>query len=86
MEHAWLIGSDRAADFAGQRLAFVGLVESTMAEGQGRKVLHRRIEAKHAHARLLQIATFHENAKNAQMARMTATAHLNSCGKLLLGG
>ena len=86
MEHAWLMGADTAAHFADQRLAFVGLVEATKSDGEGRAILHRRIEAKQAHARLLQIATFHEDKRSAQMARNTAMAHLSSCGKLLLGG
>ncbi|WP_238365830.1 hypothetical protein [Mesobacterium pallidum] len=88
MEHGWLMGaaSDR---LEAERAAMIHLLEAVTPAGlapeAGHALLHRRIEAKFAHARLLQRGTFSTDPAEARRALRLAEIHLSSCRSLLLG-
>ncbi len=84
MEHQWLM-SDPASDRTeAQRAAMISLIDAIMAPGQGRDVLHWRIDAKQAHAVLLTRATFNDDEDDAAWALARAEAQLAACTGLLL--
>lgn len=88
MEHGWLIGeaSDR---LEAERAAMITLLEAVqpadMPPRAGHMILHRRIEAKFAHARLLQRGTFSDDPAEARHALRLAEMRLASCRSLMLG-
>ncbi|MBW4708183.1 hypothetical protein KX928_10345 [Roseobacter sp. YSTF-M11] len=83
-EHAWLTGSDRADHLQNRRATFVSLLEATIDEGDQRRMLSYRIDAKFAHAALLQTATFGQDDDHAAAARQLADLYLLNCSRLLL--
>lgn len=85
VEHAWLMQAAEAEDYARLRGAFVSLLEAT-DEGAGVSRLHRRVDAKAAHAQLLQVATFSTDPERASLAQQQSEAHLAACRRLVLGG
>ena len=86
LEHAWLMGDRDAAMPEERRAYFIALVEGAMPVGAGSEALDHRISAKFAQAALLQSAAFDESAEARDRAADVARAHIQSCGRLLLGG
>lgn len=85
MEHAWLMGTDGADVMQERRASFVALLDASMPAQAGRIILNRRIEAKFAHAALLQLADLGPDPQRARHARMAANMHLTTCSRMLLG-
>ena len=84
MEHEWLMHSD-AADVTEQRRdAMDALLNAVMPADEARGVLARRIEAKFAHAALLQRSVFRGETEDAEWARSYAAALLDDCMSYLL--
>ena len=86
MEHAWLMGDGSADTYEGHRSAFISLMEATMPEGSGSRVLHQRLDHKMAHASLLTLATFGTDARRARAASLAAKSYRLECEQLLLRG
>lgn len=86
MEHAWLMNDAKAQDYEQRRGGFVSLLEATATVDNAELVLSHRINSKHAHARLLQTATFGSDVAKASAARRTAKQYLDQCNLLILGG
>ncbi|WP_171133414.1 MULTISPECIES: hypothetical protein [unclassified Ruegeria] len=86
MEHAWLINDPKAEDLELRRSGFVELLEATTTAANAQFVLHHRINTKHAHARLLQTASFHSDTDESVTARKLALRLLEQCELLILGG
>ncbi|WP_168797940.1 hypothetical protein [Pacificoceanicola onchidii] len=89
MEHEWLMGRDGADALESRRL-FESLLEAVQpdarAEGlSGSDILHLRIEAKFAQARLMQLAAFSDDDRRARHARLRATHLLGNCQSLVFG-
>ncbi|MCV6592061.1 MAG: hypothetical protein OIF48_03845 [Silicimonas sp.] len=84
MEHAWLVQDDRAGGFEQKRRQFIELLEAVVPAEERRAALHRRIEAKMAHAQLLTQAWFSNDHDRALWARSRARAEMNYCAGLLL--
>ncbi|TCK99245.1 hypothetical protein BXY66_3746 [Shimia isoporae] len=85
MEHSWLVADDRAEAFQSERQTFVSILEAAMNTNH-RAVLGHRIQTKHAHASLLAIASFSDDATRARTARLLANDYLEGCRSLILGG
>lgn len=84
MEHQWLL-SDPASDRTqAQRAAMLSLIEAIMAPNQAPDVLTWRIDAKQAHAILLDRATFNDDAEDAAWALSRAEQQVATCTGLLL--
>ena len=86
MEHAWLLNDAKAQDYELRRGGFVSLLEATTTAENAEFVLSHRVNSKHAHARLLQTATFGSDETKASAARRTAKQYLDQCNLLILGG
>ena len=86
MEHAWLMQTADAAEYESRRLTFLSLLDATVPEGRARETLSYRIDVKMAHASLLAVAEFSDNADRARAARQMAARHIASCQALVLGG
>lgn len=86
MEHAWLVNDPKASDHELRRRGFVALLEATVTPTDVRRTLSYRVNTKHAHSLLLQVATFSSDASKAKTARDTASRLLEQCDLLLLGG
>lgn len=89
MEHEWLMGRD-GADASERRRLFESLLDAIQMDAQdaglnGSDILHIRIEAKFAQARLLQLATFSDDTRRAGQARLRAHALLGNCQALVFG-
>lgn len=86
MEHEWLMGRDgeQARD---QRAMFETLLEVVAPDSALSRadILHMRIEAKFAQAKLLQVASFHTDARQKRYAAGLARREIGSCAALLLG-
>jgi hypothetical protein len=83
MEHAWLMGND-ATYFEERRSQFSEMVGAVMHPDQGREALSLRIDAKFAHARLLNSATFADAPERRAIALRRAADELNTCTSMLL--
>ncbi|MGV6803926.1 MAG: hypothetical protein ACWA49_06950 [Ruegeria sp.] len=86
MEHAWLLNDPKAQDYELRRGGFVSLLEATTTADNAEFVLGHRVNSKHAHARLLQTATFASDEVKASAARRAANRYLDECNLLILGG
>ena len=84
MEHAWLLGQAGADELAGRRETFLSLMNATITSEPAHQVLAYRIDSKMAHASLLALATFGQDAKLREEAKSTAHAHRLSCERILL--
>ncbi len=86
MEHQWLVSDPSADETQALRQYFVTLLDASLETGtiQPRHALHLRIEAKMAHARLLQQSTFAPDARVARQANRIATRYMAGCRALLL--
>lgn len=85
------MGTPGAEDSAARRAMFVDLIDALMpgarADGlPASRVLHWRIEAKFAQARLLQLVEFGEDADARAPAAELADHYLAVCDDLLLSG
>ncbi len=69
---------------AAERAAVLDILDAMMRPDQGRHVLNWRIEAKMAQAALLTRATFLQNQKEAQRAKLLAMRNVDTCKALLL--
>ena len=79
VEHATLLGQDRAEIAAGREV-FLELYETVGS----RALLALRIRAKTEQARLLELAWFGTNARHADLALRKANAQISTCTGLLL--
>jgi len=84
MEHAWLLGDDRADLHENRRHTFIALMEATMPSEAARDILAYRIDNKIAHAALLTTASFGQDERHAQRAKIIARTYRQSCEQLLL--
>ncbi len=84
MEHAWLLGDTEADAYQDRRETFIALMEATMPTEAARDVLAYRIDNKIAHAALLTAASFGQDDKRAQRAKIIAQSYRKSCERLLL--
>lgn len=84
VEHEWLMHSDAAEITEQRRNAMASLLRAVMPIDDARAVLARRIEAKFAHAALLQRAVFRGETEDADWARAHAAALLDDCMSYLL--
>ncbi|MFZ5962241.1 hypothetical protein ACOXXX_04755 [Thalassococcus sp. BH17M4-6] len=86
MEHQWMFDGAASDRTKKVRAGFVALVEASVGQGvTGRDALNWRIDAKMAQARLLQLATFSDDARIVRQARRRADLYLAECENLLLG-
>ncbi len=88
MEWRWLMSVEGADVSAANRAYFVDLIEAVMPEALNdglhpRDVLAWRIEAKHAQAKLMQVATFSQEADVATPAVQSAVHYLSYCDAML---
>ena len=83
MEHAWLMQRD-AHLHSEQRLTFLSLLDATAPPGRARALLAHRVETKLAHAALLTLSDFSDDAEQAKGARIRASWHRAACQALLL--
>ncbi|MEP1612083.1 MAG: hypothetical protein ABJL72_09190 [Roseobacter sp.] len=86
LEHAWLMSKPETSDLEAQRLTFLSLLDATLTQEHARKTLTYRIEVKMAHASLLTLATFGQDAHHARKAKNAALRHITTCQNLLLDG
>lgn len=85
MEHAWLLGDSAAAeDMLGARAVFLSLLDATVPSDQRRDMLYKRIEAKHAQAMLLTMASFSDDLSKSTRAQERAQYFLARCRDMLL--
>lgn len=85
MEEQWMFdgpGSERTASELG---AMVSLIEASMAEGEGRRVLDRRIKSKVAYRALLFQARFRADPEAAKQAATRAETLAAECREMILG-
>lgn len=84
MEFQWLLGG-HSEQIENERDAMLALLDAVSPEEQRRELLHRRIEAKGAQARLLTRSTFNRDEKDANWAKSRAATELGLCRALILG-
>lgn len=84
MEFAWLNGEsgDQARLF---RSHLEDILTAVTEPDTGPRVLHWRIEAKHAHASLLTRSLFNDDATDAAYAARIAARYSEGCRAMLLG-
>lgn len=87
LEHEWLMGRD-GANAQERRRLFESLLEAVSPDARtaglsGAEILHIRIEAKFAQARLLQLAAFSDDERRARYAHGQAVMLLGSCQALV---
>ncbi|WGW03290.1 hypothetical protein [Tropicibacter oceani] len=89
MEHEWLMGRDGALAQDRRRL-FESLLDAVTHDARtagltGAHLLHIRIEAKFAQARLLQTASLGQDARRARYAQSRASQLIGTCQAMVLG-
>lgn len=84
LEHQWLMQSTDSDQTQRQRAQMVSLIETIVPEGQGRKVLSWRTDARAAQRALLTRAQFATDPEDAVWAAQMAEAYLADCTSLLL--
>ena len=90
IEHGWLIDRSDGSTAQRQRRGFEDLIAAILPDARaagldGPRILHQRIAAKFAQARLLQTASFHRDTRRAARARMLAEQELARCTAILPG-
>lgn len=85
MEHQWLILDPRSAQTEKHREAMIELLEAVASDADRRALLELRIAAKHAHTKLLTLASFEADKTIANRARARADAYYESCLSMMLG-
>ncbi|MGC3940914.1 hypothetical protein ACOTTU_24205 [Roseobacter sp. EG26] len=86
LEHAWLMRDAHTDEIARRRTQFIDLLDATAPDDWRRIVLHLRIDAKMAHARLLSAATFSDEVDRSQRAMRRAKSEIDYCTGFLLEG
>lgn len=84
VEHAWLMSDPRADDLQAQRVQLQELVRAIAVRDRARHLFHAQIDAKMAHAVLLQAASFSGDTRHKQLAKRHAIVRLAACQGLLL--
>lgn len=84
LEHAWLMKDPRSVTLERQRAGFLSILDAIMPAGAGQHIMHQRIEAKHAQARLLTAAEFSTRPAKAAWARRQARLYAEICAEMLL--
>lgn len=84
MEHQWTHDTASVDATTAQRSQMIDLVSAVMPDGEGKRVLLLRVEAKHAQAGLLHRATINRDASDASWAQTRAEALLAECTSVLL--
>ena len=84
LEHAWLMGHPEADSIAHRRAQFEDLLYAVATDGEQRDLLNRRINAKQAHAQILQQATFSTDSAQAEWARRRVNMEIGYCASFLL--
>lgn len=84
IEHAWLIGDDRAGQLETRRARFVDLVNASATDTEDPNLLNRRIEAKVAHAQLLSLVAFSPDADRSAWALQRVRSEIAYCAGFLL--
>ncbi len=83
MEFQWLLSAPQADTTQAQRAVMIDLLEAVTPPTTRRAALHRRLEAKVAHYRLLTRAQFSKDRKQAGWASHQAQRNILSCLKLI---
>ena len=84
LEHAWLMGHPETDSIAHRRAQFEDLLYAVATDGEHRDLLNRRINAKQAHAQILQQATFSTDSAQADWARRRVNMEIGYCASFLL--
>lgn len=84
LEFQWLMRDPASKRTEVVRDAMLALLDATDSIGD-EAALSLRIEAKHAHAALLQRATFTEGGKGALRAKRRARRNVSACTRLVAG-
>ncbi len=84
MEFQWLLGDAAADRTEAERATMISLLDSVTPAHRRSDALARRIEAKHAQARLLTRATFNPDASDAAWAADRAAQEIGRCRALIL--
>jgi len=84
LEHAWLMNDPSSAALERRRAIFLSILDAAMPEGAGPRILHHRIEAKHAQARLLTSASFDTHQGRATWSKRRARIYIERCSALIL--
>ena len=83
MEFQWMFDGDASEITKRQRGAVIDILDAIIPPGRGPEVLNWRIEAKHAHAVLLNRSTFGQDDRHARIAGKMAMRSINECRSLL---
>lgn len=91
LDHAWLMNDPDFGTTATRRRVFAELVDALLpgARDDGlptHQPLAWRVDARMAHAQLLQVATFGTNPSAREPARQLASDYIRACDQLLLSG
>ena len=84
MEFQWLTHDPEAERTEAQRANLIDILDAVMPPDRGRQVLHWRVEAKMAHAALLQRGRFNQDPADALWARRLAAEQTDRCRAYLL--
>ncbi|MDU8910298.1 hypothetical protein [Aestuariicoccus sp. MJ-SS9] len=84
LEHQWLVMDPASDATQAQRDRMVELLAAVQTRDSASRALARRIEAKYAHAALLQRATFGQDTREAEWARQRAKRQMTACSALIL--
>ena len=84
LEHAWLMGNPETESIAHRRAQFEDLLYAVATDGEHRNLLNRRINAKQAHAQILQQAIFSADSAQAEWARRRVNMEIGYCASFLL--
>lgn len=84
MEHQWMFDGPGSEDTAAERALLIDLIEAIMPANRGREVLAWRIDAKMAHAMLLNRAAFSQDPREAVWAARMAERLVGQCRSYLL--
>ena len=86
LENAWLLQSNHVEVLEERRERFEELLGTVTSGETARSIMDQRIKAKSAHARLLQIAQFAQDAGAAGWAKRRAEVEIGYCANFLLEG
>ncbi len=85
LEHQWLMNDPESEQTEAQRAQVLDVLYALMdGEANAARTLKRRLEAKFAHSRLLQRATFNTDAGSALWAEGRSRNEMRRCASLVL--
>ncbi len=84
LEHAWLMDDPRSEILSRQRENTLSILEAITTADAARDILNLRIDAKHAHARLLTMASFGTAPSETKWAKRQSRLFLQNCAAMLL--